>query len=56
MDYSQYKFLGLPMLAWIPLLPLLGALINLTLGRRLSKSAVHTIAIAAVVAAFGCLA
>ena len=48
MDYSQFKFLGLPVLAWIPLLPLLGALINLTLGRRLSKNAIHGIAIAAV--------
>ncbi len=46
------SFLGLPMLAWIPLLPLLGALINLTLGRRLSDRSVHTVAIAAVVAAF----
>ncbi len=53
MDYSQFKFLGLPILAWIPALPLLGALINLTLGRRLSKTAVHTIAIAAVAGACG---
>ncbi|MBA3460145.1 MAG: NADH-quinone oxidoreductase subunit L [Deltaproteobacteria bacterium] len=53
MDYSQFKFLGLPVLAWIPLFPLIGALINLTLGRRLSKTTIHTIAIAAVVASFG---
>ncbi|MBL9020313.1 MAG: NADH-quinone oxidoreductase subunit L [Myxococcales bacterium] len=53
MDYSQFKFLGLPMLAWIPLFPLLGALVNLTLGRRLGKTAAHTVAIAAVVASFG---
>ncbi len=46
-------FGGLPMVAWIPLLPLIGALINLTLGRRLSKSTVHTIAIAAVAGACG---
>ena len=29
MDYSSLQFLGLPLLAWIPLLPLLGALIIL---------------------------
>jgi NADH-quinone oxidoreductase subunit L len=45
------KFLGLPVLAWIPLLPLLGAFVNLTLGRKLSRTTVHAIAIAAVVAA-----
>src|SRR5689334_21227441 len=50
MDYSNLKVAGIPLLAWIPLLPLLGALINLTLGRRLSKSTIHTIAIAAVAA------
>jgi len=53
MDYSTLKFLGLPVLAWIPLLPLLGAFINLTLGRRLSKATIHTIAIAAVAGACG---
>ena len=47
------QFLGLPLLAWIPALPLLGALINLTVGRRFSKSTVHTIAIAAVAGACG---
>jgi len=47
------QFLGLPLLAWIPVLPLLGALINLTIGRRLHKSTVHTIAIAAVAGACG---
>jgi len=52
MDFNA-KFAGLPMLAWVPLLPLLGALINLTLGRRLSRSTVHTIAVASVVAACG---
>ena len=45
--------LGIPTLACIPLLPLLGALINLTLGRRLGKSAVTFFAIGTVVAAFG---
>ncbi|MDQ3367152.1 MAG: NADH-quinone oxidoreductase subunit L [Myxococcota bacterium] len=53
MDYSVLKFAGLPLLAWIPLLPLLGALINLTLGRRMSRQTVHTIAIASVAAACG---
>ncbi|MBA2542837.1 MAG: NADH-quinone oxidoreductase subunit L [Deltaproteobacteria bacterium] len=47
------KFAGLPVLVWIPLLPLIGAFLNLTLGRRLSRGAVHTIAIASVVAACG---
>jgi NADH-quinone oxidoreductase subunit L len=44
--------MSIPSLAWIPLLPLLGALVNLTLGRRLSRGAVHTVAIAAVASAF----
>ncbi|HMG56767.1 MAG TPA: NADH-quinone oxidoreductase subunit L, partial [Kofleriaceae bacterium] len=43
-------------LIWIPLLPLLGALINLVLGRKLERWCgrwiVHTIAIAAVALAF----
>jgi NADH-quinone oxidoreductase subunit L len=42
---------AIPTLAWIPLLPLLGALFNLTLGRKLSRGTVHTVAIAAVAAA-----
>ena len=53
MDSSNLKFAGLPILAWIPLLPLIGALINLTIGRRLSRQTVHVIAIAAV--GFSCL-
>ena len=53
MDYSSLQFLGLPLLAWIPLLPLLGALVNLTLGRYFSKTTIHTIAIASVAAACG---
>ncbi|HEU0029116.1 MAG TPA: NADH-quinone oxidoreductase subunit L, partial [Kofleriaceae bacterium] len=53
MDSSSIKFAGLPILAWVPLLPLLGALINLTIGRRLSRGTVHAIAIASVVAACG---
>jgi NADH-quinone oxidoreductase subunit L len=44
---SQSIF-GVPLLAWIPLLPLLGALFNLTLGRKLSDRTVHTVAIGAV--------
>src|ERR1041384_607667 len=48
------QFLGpLPILAWIPVLPLIGALINLVFGRWLSKGAIHTVAIAAVTGAFG---
>ncbi|MCX5748500.1 MAG: hypothetical protein NT062_39115, partial [Proteobacteria bacterium] len=43
----------MPLLAWVPILPLLGALINLTLGSRLSKTTVHTIAIAAVAGSCG---
>ena len=53
MDYSSLQFLGLPLLAWIPLLPLLGALVNLLLGRYFSKTTIHTIAIAAVAASCG---
>src|SRR5437016_668016 len=53
MDFSTLKFLGLPLLAWIPLLPLLGALINLVIGRWLSRGTIHTIAVAAVAAACG---
>jgi NADH-quinone oxidoreductase subunit L len=41
------------MLVWIPLLPLLGALINLTLGYRLGRGMVHLIAVASVAASFG---
>src|SRR6185295_13177346 len=52
MDFNT-KFAGLPIIAWVPLLPLLGALINLTLGRRMSRQTVHTIGIASVVAACG---
>jgi len=53
MDQLPGKFAGLPLLAWIPLLPFIGALINLTIGRRLSRQTVHTIAIASVAAACG---
>jgi NADH-quinone oxidoreductase subunit L len=49
-------FFGLPLLVWIPLLPLLGALINLTLGSRLSKRSVSVIAVGSVAAAFAVVA
>jgi len=45
--------LTLPLLVWIPALPLLGALLNLTIGRWLSRQTVHTIAIASVAGALG---
>ncbi len=47
------KFLGLPLLAWIPLLPILGAIINLTIGRRFQRKTVQAIAIGSVAAACG---
>src|SRR4028119_335432 len=50
MGPTSLKFLGLPMLAWVPLFPLVGAFINLTLGKRFSKGTAHTVAIAAVAA------
>jgi len=50
---EQLKFLGLPMLMWIPLLPLIGAFINLVFGRKMSRGFVHVVAVAAVAAAFG---
>src|SRR5215470_9636364 len=53
MPIEQPSFLGLTLLAWIPLLPLLGALLNLALGRWFSRQTIHTIAVASVVAAFG---
>jgi NADH-quinone oxidoreductase subunit L len=48
MDPQSLTFAGLPALAWIAVLPLLGAFINLTLGRFLPRSWVHTFAVAAV--------
>jgi NADH-quinone oxidoreductase subunit L len=47
------QFAGVPLLAWIAFVPLAGALINLTIGRWLSRQAVHTIAVAAVAASCG---
>ena len=49
---DQSSFLGVKILAWIPLLPLLGALVNLLCGRWFSKQTIHTIAIGAVFSAF----
>jgi NADH-quinone oxidoreductase subunit L len=51
MDSSNPTFAGLPLLAWIPLLPLIGALINLTLGRHYSKRTAHVIACGVVLVA-----
>jgi NADH-quinone oxidoreductase subunit L len=48
MDPMSLQILGLPMLAWVPLLPLIGAFLNLTLGRRFTKGTAHTIAIGSV--------
>jgi NADH-quinone oxidoreductase subunit L len=48
MDPQSLTFLGVPALLWIALLPLLGAVFNLVLGRYFSKATVHTVAIAAV--------
>jgi NADH-quinone oxidoreductase subunit L len=48
MDLISLKILGLPMLAWVPLLPLIGAFLNLTLGRRFSKATTNTIAVGSV--------
>jgi NADH-quinone oxidoreductase subunit L len=50
MDPQSLTFGPLPALVWIAVLPLLGAFINLTLGRYLPKSWVHTFAIGAVAA------
>jgi NADH-quinone oxidoreductase subunit L len=53
MDPSTLKFAGLPLLAWIPLLPLCGAFLNLVIGRWLSRGTVHAIAVASVAASCG---
>jgi NADH-quinone oxidoreductase subunit L len=53
--YEQsLKLFGLPLLAWIPLLPLIGAAFNLTVGRKFSRRVVHlvgcgTVAVACLV-------
>ena len=48
MDPQQLQFLGLPALLWIPLLPLIGAAINLLLGRYFSKPLINLVAIGSV--------
>jgi NADH-quinone oxidoreductase subunit L len=53
MDQASLSFWGIPLLAWIPALPLLGAFINLTLGRRFGKGAVNVVAIGSVAGACG---
>src|SRR5664279_552276 len=52
MDPQSLQFLGLPALLWIPLLPLLGATINLVLGRYFSKWMVNLVAVGSVGLAF----
>ena len=55
MDQTIQPYLGpLPILAWIPLFPLLGALFNLVVGRWFSRRVVHAVAVglAIVVAVF----
>src|SRR4051812_41551693 len=52
MDAANLQLGPLPILAWIPLLPLIGALVNLVFGRRMPKWLVSTVAIAAVLGAF----
>ncbi len=47
------QFAGIPLIAWIPLIPLLGAFLNLVFGRWLSRGSVHVVAVASVAAAFG---
>ena len=49
---GSMTFLSIPLLAWIPLLPILGALINLTIGRKFARTTVNVIAIGSVLLAF----
>ncbi|HEY4333449.1 MAG TPA: hypothetical protein VGM78_12790, partial [Ilumatobacteraceae bacterium] len=51
MDPQTLQFAGLPALLWIPLLPLIGAAINLLLGKYLPKWFVTFVAVGSVVAA-----
>jgi NADH-quinone oxidoreductase subunit L len=50
MDQPSPEFFHLPLLAWIPLLPLAGAFVNLVLGRWWRRETVHMIAVTAVAA------
>src|ERR1700709_2124932 len=52
MDPQSLQFLGLPALLWIPLLPLIGATINLVLGRYFSKWTINIVAVGSVGLAF----
>ncbi len=51
MDPQSLSFMGLPALLWIPLLPLVGAAINLVFGKRMPKGAVSFIAVGSVATA-----
>jgi NADH-quinone oxidoreductase subunit L len=51
MEPQRLQFAGIPLLAWVPLLPLIGAFINLTLGRRFSKGTTNLFAVGSVGAA-----
>src|SRR5689334_16953796 len=44
--------MNIPSLAWIPLLPLLGAAFNLLIGRKLPRAVVHLVAVAVVLSSF----
>ncbi|MFT3692617.1 MAG: NADH-quinone oxidoreductase subunit L [Kofleriaceae bacterium] len=48
MDWQNFQILGLPALLWIPLLPLLGATINLILGKHFAKPVVNAVAVGSV--------
>jgi NADH-quinone oxidoreductase subunit L len=50
---SNLNLAGLPLIAWVALLPLCGAFINLVLGRWMARRTVHVVAVASVAAAFG---
>ncbi|HET9623773.1 MAG TPA: NADH-quinone oxidoreductase subunit L [Kofleriaceae bacterium] len=52
MDPTTNQSFSIPLLAWIPLWPLLGALVNLTVGRRMPKWFVTLVALGAVGLAF----
>ncbi len=49
---SGPMFATIPLMVWVLLLPLIGAVINLVFGRWLSRRQVHFVAVAAVAAAF----
>ena len=53
MEQASHTFLESSSLVWIPLLPLIGAFINLVFGRRMPRWAVYAVSIGAV--ALACL-